>query len=215
MATIQLCSVDDILRAPAFTVVKSNSLIPDTGPTDDQKEFMQLVVDAVSDDFEEACCRYFKKQAYTEILDAKSQQRLFRVRGYPVVPDSVSIKHSVSGDFASETAMDETNFHLLDNGRLGMIKFRPGYGYIATGVVNVQITYTGGLGEDIEKIDKSLRLAAVEQCIYILRRNPQLHVKSEAISQGQGGQGAATTFYNDAPRLVSVQLVLNRYRMKG
>jgi hypothetical protein len=215
MATLQLCEVEDVLRSPAFNSAVARNQIVTSTITDEQREFIQMVVDGVSADFEADSGRFYLRKEYVEVLSAKRQQRLFRVKGYPIDPASVAIKHSVSGDFASETAMDVSNYVVLDDGRLGMIKFRTGYGYIAQGEGNVQITYTGGLGASLENIPKDLRLAAIEQCVYILRRNPQLHIKSEAVSQGQGGQGAATTFYHDAPILLSVRRILNRYKYKG
>jgi hypothetical protein len=203
MATIDLCTVDDVLRSPMFQEYQDGT----TEPAADLREYMQQAILAVSDEAEAITGRWLKRDTYTEVLDVELGWRVLQLRAYPVVSVTSVILGALDGTFPAGNAFAATDYALLQQGRSGQLGLRLGAIGLAWGVASVRVVYVGGLSALPENLSADLRLAAVEQVAYVVRRASTAHLTSEA------QQGGSATYYRATPLLPSVACVFDRYRL--
>jgi len=197
MATIELCTRDDVLLSPAMEGVRNATT--DTF----LDEYIEQAIKATSEQAERECGRWFKLDTYTEVLDVNGGQTLLSLRAYPI-SSITSIKEATDGDFASATAKTSTNYWQMENGRTGQVKMRY-VGFIG-GPGSVQVIYVGGLANETNALPADLRMAAIDQVAFAVRRASTAHLESEGQQQG------SATYFRESALLPSVSAVFNRYR---
>lgn len=194
-ATLQLVTADDVLASSAYADVASAG----GGMTAEKRAFIEACCKAVSEDAERVTGRWFKVDTYTETLDVQPGARLLRLRAYPLdLSVAFDVRESATGQFASAAPLGAEALAAVNGGRVGQIALRSGA--FLGGPQTVQVTYKGGLATDPNAVPDDLRLACVEQVVYIVRRAPNLHLASES-------QEGGATQYRSVGLLDSVRRV--------
>ena len=203
MATIDLCNIDDVLRSPVFAEYQDGV----TEPTADVREYMQQAILAVSDEAETVTGRWLKRDTYTETLDPEPGWRVLQLRAYPITSVTSITVSALDGTFPAANAFAATDYAILQQGRSGQVGLRLGAVGLAWGVASIRVVYVGGLAVLPENLPADLRLAAVEQVAYVVRRASTAHLTSEA------QQGGSATFYRATALMPSVAAVFDHYRL--
>ena len=201
-ATIDLCTVEAVLRSPFYEHRRVSSSVADLHV--DDREHLYQAIAAFSYQAEQHCGRWFRLAAYTEVLDTDEGQHVVQLRAYPVA-SVASVKEDYEGDFASVTALDATDYALVRGGRSGQLRLRGTRPFIEA-TQGLQVVYTGGLAAVVHQLPADLRMAAVEQVPYMLERAKTAHLT------GQSGPEGSATYFRATPLLPSVAALLGPYR---
>lgn len=190
-ASMDLCSVRDVML--------HLEIGEDAGHPD-----LPRVVNTASRYIEQWCRRKFKYQQYTnEVYDGTGSSELW-LRNAPV--DTVSAVQSRQGtDWYTE---DITYLRADDPDGTGLLLWEDGV--FTAGRLNWRLTYYAGMAATYATLDDVVRQAAVELSGVLFRRLRQgMHlVPSVTTVDGQ------TMIFRDQPIPASVELVINRYRVR-
>lgn len=182
-ATLQLITAADVLASSAYADIAAAG----GGMTAEKKAFIEFCCKAVSEDAEAVCGRWFKVATYTEVLDVAPGSRLFKLKAYPLdLSVALDVREDALGQFASATPFVTSELAAVRGGVTGQIQLRSRT--FGGGPGTVQVIYKGGLAADSESVPDRLKLACIEQVVYIVKRAPNLHLSQET------EEGGSTTY---------------------
>lgn len=202
--TIALATVMDVLNMEGLESYRAS-------PSLEIQEWIAQGILATSHEFEQATGRRFQKSTaaipWTDVLDRECGQRVVQLPAYPVA-SIVAIKSAPDGDFASATALAATDYALVDGGRYGQVKFRS-TAALYEGPQTLQVTYVGGLAQDVHHVPADLKLACLETVRLVMKRPENIDISGKAQS------GGSVTYFRNAPLPKSAEAAIDRYRSHG
>jgi hypothetical protein len=193
MATMNLCSLDDVKTSPALDKLRQAT------PDNYDEEYITNLIRGFSDAAERMTGRKFRKNTYTEIFSPECGQSVVQLSAFPVI-SITSVKQDYVGDFASVASDDLSWYALPDGGVSGILRCRDGE--FLEGDGSLQIVYVGGYDEN--DIPYDLRMAAVDQVAFQFKAATTVELSAAA---EQGSQ----TQYRAIGLLPHVAGVLHRY----
>lgn len=200
-ATLQLLTAQDVFASPAYADAASAG----AGMTAEKRAFVEFCCKAVSEEAEAVTGRWFKLNTYTETLDVKPMSRLLKLRGYPLdLTVAFDVREEATGNWGATTPIPTSELAAIAGGENGQIELRSTQ--FCGGPQTVRVVYKGGLAADSDTVPDRLKLACVEQVIYIVKRAPNLHLESTS------EEGGSSTYYRSSPLLDSVKRVFLSYR---
>lgn len=178
-----LCSVDNV-----------NNLLDKKGVTDEETHSLELIINGLSQEFENYCDRIFKRANYIEYIDGDGSQYLYPVN-YPLVSVS-SIYDDSDWVYGANTLITATEYGIIDGVYVAMKS-----GYFSLGTKNIKITYSGGY----TTIPADLILAATLESAKMFKNRKDINVVSRSISDG-------SINFEPTSFLPAVKQILDRYK---
>lgn len=128
------------------TLAKVKDLIRQADPvTSEVDNQLNRLIAIVSRRAEERMKRGLLKEERTEVFDVEAGQRVFIVAAPPIdIAEDVTVKNAADRDFTGGTTLDTSDLAVY-NDETGRVKCMTD---LAEGPRTLQITYTGGMGED-------------------------------------------------------------------
>ena len=182
------------------TLARVRTLLKDTSTQNDT--LIDQLIDAVSPQLERIMNRHALEVARTEQYDVAPGQRVFMLRGFPVLASPAAVvKNSLSRDFTAARAIDAPSYYLaLARGVLtiDLVGLEPGPG-------TLQVAYTGGLATTTTNLVTAfpdISVACELQVAYLIQRKDELGLASFSAEGGSIAQAMPTKILDAARELL-------------
>lgn len=168
---------------------------------DEDREFVEMLIDQVTARFEDYCDRKFREATFTQDFSPANGQRIFRVRRYPI-SSMTAVYEDWGGDFDDSDALESDAVDASTHATEGVFRLR--YRDAENYPGSLRFVGVGGY-KDPAAVPYDLRMVTVRQVAYLYQRRRQLG-ESGISMDGRSVSLYATDLLDD------VKAVLNNHR---
>ncbi len=191
---LSLTTIEDIMTYPGMSTI-----------SDPDKEWIGRLAASFSQRAETYCSRHFYEESRSQQFTSDGTLRQIQLSAFGADTNALTkVEQDASRVFGPSTEIDLSNFYF--DWRTGVFVYE--FGPFIRGLAAIKVTWTGGLGTDVEHVPEDLRAAATMQVAFWWQRRHEL-----GINQRDFEKGSSIKIAGGGSLLPDVEAILQQYQI--